>query len=80
MNFSLSSLGGLAVAVPGMLKGLEQAWRMFGRLPWATLIQPSIDLARNGFNVSSSIEGAIQERLSDIISGNFPGLQYDSCA
>ena len=79
LNFSLSSLGGLSVAVPGILKGLEQAWRMFGRLPWATLIQPSIDLARNGFIVSSPIARAIQQRLSNIISGNFPELQYVIC-
>ena len=63
------------MGVPGMIKGLEKAWQMFGRLPWADLIQPSIDLARNGFPVSGTIEGAIDDRLKYILSGNFTGLQ-----
>ena len=78
-NSILHPLGGLAIAVPGMMKGLGKAWRMFGRLPWADLIQPSINLARNGFPVSSAIEGAIDNRLSNIISGNFTGLKYVNC-
>eukprot|EP00731_Ephydatia_muelleri_P037474 Em0481g1a len=44
-----STKGGLAIAVPGMVRGLETAWKMFGRLKWADLVQPSIDIARNGF-------------------------------
>ena len=68
------STGGLAVAVPGELKGLEKAWRMFGRLPWAELVQPSIDIARKGFNVSREIDKAIQSKLTYINSGKFPGL------
>lgn len=67
--------GGLEIAVPGMVRGLETAWKMFGRLKWADLIQPSIDIARNGFTVTSTIEDSIQERLDDILSGKFPGLQ-----
>eukprot|EP00731_Ephydatia_muelleri_P000924 Em0001g924a len=70
-----SDVGGLAVGVPGMIKGLEKAWKMFGRLPWADLIQPSIILAKNGFPVTSAIEGAIQARLLYILSGHFTGLQ-----
>ena len=69
-----SILGGPAVGVPGMIKGLEKAWQMFGRLPWADLIQPSIEIARNGFPVSETIEWAIEDRLQCIISGNFTGL------
>ncbi|KAL5477193.1 hypothetical protein EMCRGX_G023948 [Ephydatia muelleri] len=69
-----STTGGLAVAVPGELKGLEKAWRMFGRLPWAELVQPSIDIARKGFNVSREIDKAIQSKLTYINSGKFPGL------
>ena len=63
------------MGVPGMIKGLEKAWKMFGRLPWADLIQPSIILAKNGFPVTSAIEGAIQARLLYILSGHFTGLQ-----
>ncbi len=41
-------LGRASVAVPGNIHGL---WRMaqdYARLPWATLLQPAIDIARNG--------------------------------
>lgn len=37
--------GGLAVGVPGELKGLEEAHRRWGRLPWHKLVEPSIRLA-----------------------------------
>ncbi|GLC51597.1 hypothetical protein PLESTB_000519700 [Pleodorina starrii] len=41
--------GGLAIAVPLELKGLELAWRRHGRLPWARLVSPAAEIARHGF-------------------------------
>ncbi|GIL61114.1 hypothetical protein Vafri_15488 [Volvox africanus] len=41
--------GGLAVTVPLELKGLELAWRRYGRLPWARLVNPAAEIARHGF-------------------------------
>lgn len=40
------------MAVPGELKGIWELHQRYGRLPWRTLIQPSIDLCRNGHIVS----------------------------
>ena len=43
------SIGGhLASGVPGTIDGLVTAHERFGKLPWSTLVQPAIDLARNG--------------------------------
>jgi len=41
--------GGLSVAVPSEVKGLLTVWKKFGKLKWAELVQPSIDIARDGF-------------------------------
>ena len=72
---SLSSLlGGLAIAVPGMLHGLYSVWKQFGRLPWKELFQPAINLARQGFAVTKDIERAIKMRSEFLLTGNYPGL------
>ncbi len=44
-------IGEGAVAVPGLLVGLEEAHRRFGRMPWPDLVQPSIELAGMGVDV-----------------------------
>ncbi len=44
--------GGRSVGVPGSLRGMAMAHRGGGKLPWATLFQPAIRLARDGFQLS----------------------------
>lgn len=51
----LSITGGLASATPGELRGLESIHSLYGSLPWATLFEPSIKLARHGFRVSEDL-------------------------
>jgi gamma-glutamyltranspeptidase/glutathione hydrolase len=59
----LSTVGYLASGVPGSVAGLHLAWSRFGTLPWSRLLEPAIDLARNGFVVedhfSRSLEAAV---------------------
>jgi gamma-glutamyltranspeptidase / glutathione hydrolase len=38
--------------VPGMVRGFELAHRKYAKLPWAAAVQPAIDLASNGFELS----------------------------
>ncbi|HKD17726.1 MAG TPA: gamma-glutamyltransferase [Thermoanaerobaculia bacterium] len=62
-----STEGPLASGVPGSVAGLALAHRRAGRLPWKTVVEPAVRLARDGFpmtaNVSESI-AAERERLA----------------
>jgi len=45
----LSWLGHLAAGVPGAVDGMVKAHAKYGKLSWEELVQPSVDLATNGF-------------------------------
>ncbi|KAL8932446.1 MAG: hypothetical protein Q9216_006831 [Gyalolechia sp. 2 TL-2023] len=51
----LSIYGGLASGVPGELRGLEYLHQHLGKLPWSHVMQPAINLARNGFLVTADL-------------------------
>jgi gamma-glutamyltranspeptidase/glutathione hydrolase len=46
-----STRGGLAVATPGTIRGLEALHRRYGKVPWARLVAPAVRMARDGFRV-----------------------------
>lgn len=48
-----STVGGLAIAVPGELRGYGELHRMYGRLPWRELVIPTAELCRRGHVVSA---------------------------
>jgi len=47
-------VGAGSVAVPGSLAALELAWRRYGAVPWAKLLEPAIRAARDGFPLPSA--------------------------
>lgn len=56
----LSTVGYLASGVPGSVAGLHLAWSRFGTLPWSRLLEPAIDLARNGFVVEEHFARSLE--------------------
>jgi gamma-glutamyltranspeptidase/glutathione hydrolase len=60
----LSRRGGLAVAVPGEVAGLEAARARFARLPRDVLMAPAIGLARDGFPLGPHLAKEIAQNLT----------------
>ena len=48
-------IGALAVGVPGTVAGLWKAHQELGSLPWAKLVAPAVELARDGIPISYSL-------------------------
>lgn len=55
MSFMEGAVGGRSVGVPGVVRMLEQVHQQHGKLPWATLFEPAIRLAEQGFKVSARL-------------------------
>lgn len=53
--------GGLSVGVPGVVAMLALAHKKYGRLPWAELFVPAIQLAQNGFPVGHKLAATIRK-------------------
>ena len=48
----LSLYSHLAVGVPGTVDGMVNIHKKYGQIPWEELVQPAIDLATNGFELT----------------------------
>ena len=49
-HFGIKSVG-----VPGTVAGLYLAHQKYGKLPWKDLVQPAVDLAKNGFKFTYAL-------------------------
>lgn len=63
-----SVTGARAIAVPGELKGYWELHQRYGKLPWAELVQPSIDLCRRGHTVSRFLAAKLVQFSDDVQS------------
>ncbi len=55
-----------AVGVPGTLRGLELTHQKYGKLPWKTLVDPAVKLAREGFTVDVGLANSLNGILRRI--------------
>jgi gamma-glutamyltranspeptidase / glutathione hydrolase len=52
-----------AVGVPGTVAGLHLAWKTYGSKPWKDLVEPSVKLARDGFEMSDGLARSLARTL-----------------
>ncbi len=67
VNPEATRVGGLAVAVPGIVQGLQEMHRLHGKLGWAEVIRPASELCRGGVPIGfyhQAILRAIAPRLA----------------
>ncbi|MBV7414487.1 gamma-glutamyltransferase [Aeromonas sp. sif2433] len=61
MAFYDGVVGGRSVGVPGTVRALALAHQRYGKLPWATLFEPAITLAEQGFIISPRLASLLQK-------------------
>ncbi len=59
------AIGPASCAVPGLPAALDALWRSFGRLPWKRLVEPALQLARQGVPLPPMHERSL-EMLGDL--------------
>lgn len=61
MPFYDGVVGGRSVGTPGTVRMLEMAHKQYGKLPWAQLFAPAIQLAEGGFKVSARLNTLLKD-------------------
>jgi gamma-glutamyltranspeptidase / glutathione hydrolase len=69
---NLSTKGALASGVPGTIAGIFEAQARFGKLDAAEILQPVIDLAKNGFVITPRQAERLQQARAAFIEVNGP--------
>ena len=69
VNTGASINGRLAVGVPGTIAGLFATLK-YCRLPFKTLVQPAIDLARNGYAITASEAQSLNDHRESFLKYN----------
>ncbi len=71
----LSISGHLASGVPGSVDGMAEAHKRFGKLTWAQVLQPAVDLAGKGFALTERDAVGLNRIKPDLNTIN-PGKAY----
>ena len=57
------------------MHGLYEAWKRHGRLPWKCLVQPAINLSKDGFNITQAVGDVLNNKDIEEDIKNDPGLR-----
>lgn len=61
LPFELAQASGLSIGTPALIPMLKLAHAQHGKLPWATLFEPAIRLAENGFVVGPRLSKSLAD-------------------
>ena len=54
---------------------MQKASQKYGRLPWRDLVEPAIELARGGFEISAAVAEALDNTQMKELIKKDPGLR-----
>lgn len=63
-NVKASEEGGLASGIPGEVRGLQYLHEKYGKLPWATVLEPAVKVAREGWVVNQDLVKYMDSAIS----------------
>jgi len=73
----LSTVGSMAVGVPGTIAGIFKAQQRFGKLDVETILKPVIELAKNGYRVTEKQQKRVAKYDSIITAVNGKEILYN---
>jgi len=74
----LSTVGSMAVGIPGTIAGIFEAQKRFGKLNVATILKPVIELAKNGYTITKKQEKRITSYDSMFKAVNEKEILYNT--
>ncbi len=72
-----STIGSMAIGIPGTIAGVFEAQKRFGKLDVATILKPVIALAKNGYNITENQENRIAHYDSTFKAVNEKEILYN---
>ncbi|XP_059155209.1 glutathione hydrolase 1 proenzyme-like isoform X1 [Physella acuta] len=60
-----SMYGGMAIAVPGEVKGLYEVHKKFGKVAWKDVVMPTVKLCQDGVPLTRALHHALSRLQSD---------------
>jgi gamma-glutamyltranspeptidase/glutathione hydrolase len=70
-----SMTGIFSVGVPGTVAGMQEMHDKLGKLPWAELVRPAVDLARNGLILTEKEARGLNRQRTEFLKENL-GKNY----